>query len=119
MLASLEMRTPFLHHEVTELTAAAPTDLQLRNGGKAVLRALLKSIDPRLTRHPKTAFRVPAGEWLRGPLASLLDRQLESSPLYQDGWFNSGGCCDAESGACGRRGSCERPMAAPNSRPLA
>ena len=46
--------------------------MHLAGGGKALLRAmvpagLLPSTPAR--RYRKTAFRVPAAEWLRGPLA--------------------------------------------------
>jgi hypothetical protein len=54
-----------------------------------VLRALLADVAPQTKkRRPKTAFRVPAGDWLRGPLAPVLTSQLERGSLYREGWFD-------------------------------
>ena len=36
----------------------------------------------------KTAFRVPAAEWLRGPLAATLRQQLRTGVIYGEGWFD-------------------------------
>ena len=37
---------------------------------------------------PKTGFRVPAAEWLRGPLAPVIDSQLEGGAAYGEGWLS-------------------------------
>ncbi len=39
-------------------------------------------------RYRKTAFRAPAAEWLRGPLAPVLDRQLQTGTLYREGYID-------------------------------
>ena len=39
-------------------------------------------------RCSKTAFRVPAADWLRGPLAPLVDRQLAHGSAFAEGWFD-------------------------------
>jgi asparagine synthase (glutamine-hydrolysing) len=88
MLASLEMRTPFLHREVAEFAAAVPVETHLADGGKALPRRLLHDLaGPELARRAKRAFRVPVADWLRGPLSGVLDDQLDGSALYGDGWF--------------------------------
>lgn len=88
MLVSLEMRTPFLHHPLAELTAAVPAGMHLQGGGKAALRAILREVAPDLDQRRKTAFRVPAADWLRGPLAGVLDDQVNHGALYHGGWFD-------------------------------
>jgi len=91
MLASLEIRTVFLNRELADFAASLDTSVHLAGGGKAIVRGMLPEgvIDtPRLGRYRKTAFRVPAADWLRGPLASALDRQLEHGVIYTEGYFD-------------------------------
>jgi asparagine synthase (glutamine-hydrolysing) len=88
MLASLEIRTPFLERTLAELAAAVPTEVHLRGGGKHLLRSVLERVAPGVRQQPKTAFRVPAADWLRRPLAGYLREQLTTSPLVTDGWID-------------------------------
>ena len=39
-------------------------------------------------RYRKTAFRVPAAEWLRGPLAPALREQLTHGVIYGEGYID-------------------------------
>jgi asparagine synthase (glutamine-hydrolysing) len=88
MLASLEIRTPFLHREVAELAAAVSPEKHASHGGKMLLRALLRRALPTAARRPKAGFRVPMSDWLRGPLAGVLERQVECGALCEEGWFD-------------------------------
>jgi asparagine synthase (glutamine-hydrolysing) len=88
MLASLEVRTPYLQRELAELAALVPPHLHLAGGGKALLRRLLAEVLPGGPPRPKTAFRVPAAQWLRGPLAGIVDAQLAAGTAYADGWLS-------------------------------
>lgn len=91
MLVSLEMRTPYLQRELAELAAALPAKLHARGGGKHLLRGLLKQLLPAgPARRPKTAFRTPAGRWLRGPLAPVLQEQLASGTVFSEEWLDRG-----------------------------
>jgi asparagine synthase (glutamine-hydrolysing) len=88
MLTSLEIRTPYLHYEIAELSAVLPAREHVVDGGKVLLRRLLGRALPGLSLEgPKTAFRVPAADWLRGPLARALSEQVQGGALYRDGWF--------------------------------
>jgi asparagine synthase (glutamine-hydrolysing) len=88
MLNSLEIRTPFLQRELSEFAASLPSSIHMNGGtGKAILRALLARTAPVADR-PKTAFRAPAAEWLRGPLAPLLQAQLEAGTAFAEEWFD-------------------------------
>ncbi len=89
MLVSLEARTPYLHRELAEFAASVAPGAHLANGGKALLRALLADVLPDGASRPKTAFRVPAADWLRGPLAPVLSRQLDAGCLYAEGWLDA------------------------------
>jgi asparagine synthase (glutamine-hydrolysing) len=89
MRVSLEVRTPYLHRELAEFAASVPESVHRQRGGKALLRALLDEIAPQAARkRPKTAFRVPAADWLRGPLSPLLDAQLAAGSVFTEGWFD-------------------------------
>ncbi len=89
MRVSLEVRTPYLNRELAEFAATVSDRTHVGDGGKALLRALLTRVAPAAARRrPKTAFRVPAADWLRGPLAPLVDRQLADGSAFTEGWFN-------------------------------
>lgn len=91
MLASLEIRTVFLNRELSEFAASVDTAVHLGGGGKALVRAMLPEgiIAPRrFGGYRKTAFRVPAADWLRGPLAPVMQAQLEGGVLYEEGYFD-------------------------------
>jgi asparagine synthase (glutamine-hydrolysing) len=87
MQASLEFRTPFLNRELAEFAASIPASVHVREGGKLLLRRVLRQVLPeaRSTRR-KVAFRVPSARWLRGPLRRELF-ELDGSPLYAEGWL--------------------------------
>jgi asparagine synthase (glutamine-hydrolysing) len=87
MLASLEVRTPFLQPTLAAFAAGIPGRQHIRGGGKRILREVLRRRLPEMRGgRQKTAFRVPAADWLRGPLAETVRRQLDG-PLYAGGWF--------------------------------
>jgi asparagine synthase (glutamine-hydrolysing) len=89
MLASLEIRTPYLHRELAELAASIPEAVHLAGSGKALLRQILVRVMPDRHDQPrKTAFRTPTREWLRGPLADALRASIGDGRLYRDGWFD-------------------------------
>ena len=89
MQASLEFRTPFLSREVAEFAASVPSRVHVQKGGKLLLRELLaQTVPPLGGGSPKTAFRTPTVEWLRGPLAPLLTRHVQESAVYSEGWFD-------------------------------
>jgi asparagine synthase (glutamine-hydrolysing) len=95
MLVSLEIRTVYLHRELAELAASIDTSLHLRGSGKALLHeALASGLMPRSpcsrgpSRYRKTAFRAPTAQWLRGPLAALLQGQLREGIIYEEGYID-------------------------------
>jgi asparagine synthase (glutamine-hydrolysing) len=90
MLVSLELRSVFLHAGLAELAGSLDTSLHLAGTGKALVHAMLpEGILPQSRGgYRKKAFRVPAAEWLRGPLAPVLHRQLERGTIYSEGYFD-------------------------------
>ncbi len=91
MLVSLEVRTAFLHGGLADLAGSIDTQLHLAGAGKALIHEMLPAgllPSSAVGRYRKTAFRVPAAEWLRGPLAPTLERQLERGTIYSEGYFD-------------------------------
>ena len=91
MLVSLELRSVFLHAGLAELAGSLDTSLHLAGAGKALVHAMLgEGILPasRGGRYRKKAFRVPAAQWLRGPLAPAMRGQLEHGTIFEQGYFD-------------------------------
>jgi asparagine synthase (glutamine-hydrolysing) len=92
MRASLELRSVFLHRGLAELAGSLDTSVHLAGAGKSLVHELLGAgvlPDGQFARYRKTAFRVPAAEWLRGPLQPVLREQLAHGSLYGEGYFDA------------------------------
>jgi asparagine synthase (glutamine-hydrolysing) len=74
MAHSVEVRPPFLDHRVVEFAAKLPASFKVRGTQqKFVLKELMKEkLPPEILQRKKIGFDIPAHEWLRGPLRSLL-----------------------------------------------
>jgi asparagine synthase (glutamine-hydrolysing) len=90
MAVSLEARVPLLDHKLIEFAASVPSSLKLKEGrSKYLLRRLLeRRVPPSIVDRPKQGFAVPVGEWLRGPLAPMVDDLLCSGPMRERGVFD-------------------------------
>jgi asparagine synthase (glutamine-hydrolysing) len=85
MAHSLELRSPFLDHEVVALGLALPDSLKTRGreGKVALRRAFAAELPPEVLQRGKTGFGVPLGRWFRSDL-----RELAHDVLANDrGWF--------------------------------
>jgi asparagine synthase (glutamine-hydrolysing) len=93
MAVSLESREPLLDHLLLEFAATVPSGLKLKNGqGKYLLRRLLERRVPKaIVDRPKHGFEAPIGQWLRGPLAPMVDRLLTDGRLRDRGIFDDRG----------------------------
>jgi len=91
MANSLEVRSPFLDHEVFAFGLTVPTRLKvgsLARGGKLLLRrAFADLLPPRVLRRGKMGFGVPMASWLRGPLRDHLRRMVLSPESLGRGYF--------------------------------
>jgi asparagine synthase (glutamine-hydrolysing) len=90
MAASLEVRAPFLDHNIVELAGRMPSSLKLRRlTMKYVLkRAMEDSLPSMIVWRRKHGFALPTAEWLRGPLRPLLHEQLRPEAIARVGLFN-------------------------------
>ena len=73
MACSLELRAPFLDHEVLELGLALPDSLKVHRGhGKIALRrAFAGDLPPEILGLGKRGFGVPVARWFRTELREL------------------------------------------------
>ena len=91
MMASRELREPFLDHRVVELGLRQPPERKIRGRqGKWLLRLLAKDLLPASTvLAPKRPVQTPQREWLRGPLAGWVETQIESALSgWGSEWFD-------------------------------
>ena len=74
MAHSLEVRPPFLDHRIVEFAASLPASLKIRGSRqKVLLKELMRDKLPSsVLRRKKIGFDIPAHDWLRGPLRSML-----------------------------------------------
>jgi asparagine synthase (glutamine-hydrolysing) len=85
MAHSLEVRPPFLDHRIVEFAASLPASMKIRGSQqKIILKELMRGKLPAsVLGRKKVGFDIPAHDWLRGPLRSLMtDVLLEGASNY-------------------------------------
>jgi len=90
MANGLEIRSPFIDHQLVEYAFSMPDSLRLRRFSikKYALREYLKdSLPRRIVNRKKAGFNVPADAWLRGPLKEYLLDRLSSREVESVGVF--------------------------------
>jgi asparagine synthase (glutamine-hydrolysing) len=89
MAASVELRAPFLDHELMELAFSLPDDYKLQNGtGKFILKDIMKDILPKeIVYRKKRGFPVPLTSWFGGELQSRAKDLLTSEKALKRGYF--------------------------------
>ncbi len=88
MAWGLEVRTPFLDHELVQLAAHMPPALKLKEGGKFPLKAIARGLIPdAVIDRPKGYFPVPALKYVRGPFLELMRSILMSDACIQRGLY--------------------------------
>ncbi|MBV8051163.1 MAG: asparagine synthase (glutamine-hydrolyzing), partial [Acidobacteriaceae bacterium] len=91
MAHSLEVRPPFLDHRIVEFSASLPAALKIRGSRqKVLLKELMKGKLPdSILNRKKIGFDIPAHEWLRGPLRSLLVETITAGASEYSALFRS------------------------------
>ncbi|MBA3962732.1 MAG: asparagine synthase (glutamine-hydrolyzing) [Chthoniobacterales bacterium] len=81
MAVSLELRVPFLDHELVEYSLGLPAAEKRRyRGVKGLLvEACRDLLPPAVYQRPKAGFALPMQKWMEGPLASFVERGLEET----------------------------------------
>jgi asparagine synthase (glutamine-hydrolysing) len=89
MLHALEVRSPFMDHELVQFAAGLTTDQLLKGGPKRMLReAFAKDLPDFVFKRKKMGFAVPIGEWFRGELKPMLRDNLFASNSFGKQHFN-------------------------------
>ena len=96
MAHGLEVRSPFLDHELAELALRLPRELHVRGlARKRVLRAATADlVPPELNRRRKRGFSVPLARWFRDDLGGYVDSTLGAAGARVRGHV-SGAALDA------------------------
>jgi asparagine synthase (glutamine-hydrolysing) len=91
MAHSLEVRPPFLDHEIVELAARLPERLKIRGRHqKYLLKCLMQEKLPaEIINREKVGFDIPAHDWLRHELKPLLLEVVNPAAAAQTGLFRS------------------------------
>src|SRR5204863_1546646 len=78
MAVSLEMRVPFLDHELVEYVLGLPAEIKRRYPGvKGLLvEACRDLLPPSVYDRPKAGFVLPMQQWMHGPLGSFVEDGL-------------------------------------------
>ena len=86
MSTSLEVRVPFLDHEVAELCASMPGEFKLKGlTTKHILRETIRGLVPdRVADRGKQGYSLPVKNLVRGQLKPLMQELLTTSPLIKD-----------------------------------
>lgn len=81
MAVSLEMRVPFLDHELVEYVLGLPaTEKKRYSGTKGLLVEACRDLLPTsVYDRPKAGFVLPMKQWMGGPLASFVDGGLRET----------------------------------------
>lgn len=92
MAHSLEIRSPFLDHELLELTAKMPSSLKLRGYDKKYLLKKIaeKYLPKECIYRPKQGFGVPLEHWFRGELENYLREKLLAKKFLNYGFKKQG-----------------------------
>ncbi|PYL17384.1 MAG: asparagine synthase (glutamine-hydrolyzing) [Verrucomicrobia bacterium] len=81
MAVSLELRVPFLDHEVVEYVLGLPAVEKKRYAGSKglLVEACRDLLPPSVYQRPKSGFVLPMTGWMRGPLAPFVDEGVRET----------------------------------------
>jgi len=91
MLHGLEVRVPFLDHEVVEWVVSLPSRYKVKGTmRKRLLQDAFRSYLPEeLYGRPKRGFEIPLKEWIQGPLRPEIEHNWLNAKFIEDqGIFN-------------------------------
>jgi asparagine synthase (glutamine-hydrolysing) len=90
MLASLEVRAPFLDKDLAAFSAALPNSFKFdgRHGKIIVKKALAGILPEKILKKKKHGFSVPVGHWFKTALKDRLLETFKRQAVEEDGIFN-------------------------------
>ena len=93
MMNSVEVRMPFMDHNVVTFLLSLPWSSKIRNGyTKAILRDAIAPYMPKdvAFRKTKIGFGSPINDWMRGPMKEYLLDTIESRNFKECSLLNNG-----------------------------
>jgi len=89
MAHSLEVRVPYLDHEVIEFAASIPPELKIKRLTKKYIlrKAGAKLLPKEILSGKKRGFSIPLGFWFREELRKYAETQLMPERIDQMGYF--------------------------------
>ncbi len=90
MMNSLEVRSPFLDHELVSFINSLPDNLKLKGWTtKYLLKKLMaKYLGKDIVSRKKKGFGIPVAQWLAGDLREELEDLLSEERIREQGIFN-------------------------------
>jgi asparagine synthase (glutamine-hydrolysing) len=90
MAANLEVRVPFLNHELVSLSEKIPADLKIKGlKRKYILKKAAESLLPQeIIWRRKAGFGAPIRSWLRTSLKPMIDDLLSKETVKRRGLFD-------------------------------
>ncbi len=106
MMHSLEVRVPFLDHEVAEIAMGLPASYKVHSGlRKQILVDAYRGFLPdEVLDRPKMGFEVPFGELLRGPLREIFSDVVTRSAVDSFDMLDYDGISEVLADHLSRRG---------------
>lgn len=91
MASGLEVRVPYLDHELVETAINMPMEMKTQNGQQKFLmkRLLSKQIPKELVYRKKWGFPAPIGNWLKSELGFLIEKYLNDKVVLNQDVFNA------------------------------
>jgi asparagine synthase (glutamine-hydrolysing) len=90
MASSLEVRVPYLDHNLVEFAVNVPLKYKIKNGEqKYLMKSVLEKCLPNdLIHRKKWGFPAPVGNWLQSDMSYLIDKYLNAEQLNKHQLFN-------------------------------
>lgn len=90
MANSLEVRVPFLDHELVEFMFKVPANLRMKRGKLKYLlkRAMNDKIPHQIIERQKAGWHVPLAEWFQTDLKDYISDTLSNTKVIESGFFN-------------------------------
>jgi asparagine synthase (glutamine-hydrolysing) len=91
MANSLEVRVPFLNHELVDFVTRLPPNMKLQGlKTKFILKKALKDKIPAdILARNKKGFGIPVAEWIKKDLKELIMDHLNPGKINREGFFKS------------------------------
>lgn len=90
MLHGLEVRSPFLDHELVDFVMQLPPDYKIQPGNrKRILKDAFRDLlPPEIFTRKKQGFEVPLLKWFRNELRGMIDELLDEKFLKEQNLFH-------------------------------